>query len=163
MNSTTIEASRLLLRLGLGLIFLFSGMQKVLPGTAGTVTYFSELGIPWPGLLGPFVSYLELFGAILLMIGLLTRLMGALFFSEMVVAVLVVRLPIAVDADSVADAVAGVRLELLMAIVAGSLVLLGGGRWSLDAFGRRRRPGLVDGAAIASGPGPGRRPADDPG
>ena len=139
MNSITIEASRLLLRLGLGLIFLFSGMQKVLPGTAGTVTYFSELGIPWPGLLGPFVSYLELFGAILLMIGLLTRLMGALFFSEMVVAVLVVRAPIAVEAASLADAVLAVRLEFLIAVAAVCLVLLGGGRWSGDAVARRVR------------------------
>jgi putative oxidoreductase len=130
----------LLLRFGLGLIFLFSGMQKVLPGTGGTVAYFAELGIPWPELLGPLVSYLELFGAVLLMAGLLTRLVGALFLSEMVVALLVVRLPIAGGADSVADAVAALRLEWLMAIVAGCLVLLGGGRWSIDANIRRRQP-----------------------
>ena len=140
MTITPIDGARLLLRIGLGLIFLFSGMQKVVPGTAGTVAYFSELGIPWPDLLGPFVSYLELFGAVLLMTGLLTRLMGALFLSEMAVALLVVRVPMAGDADSVADAVAAVRLEVLMGIVAGCLVLLGGGRWSLDALVRRRRP-----------------------
>jgi putative oxidoreductase len=137
--STPIDATRLLLRLGLGLIFLFSGMQKVLPGTAATVAYFSELGIPWSELLGPLVSYLELFGAILLIAGVLTRLVSALFICEMLVALLVARLPMATVADSVADAFASVRLEVLMAIVASCLVLLGGGRWSLDSVARRVR------------------------
>ena len=139
MISTPINVTGLLLRLGVGLIFLFSGLQKVLPGTAATVAYFSDLGIPWPGLLGPFVSYLELFGAVLLTMGLLTRLVSALFFCEMLVALLVVRIPIAADADSVADAFAAVRLEVLIAIVASCLVLLGGGRWSLDSVARRAR------------------------
>jgi putative oxidoreductase len=140
VSSTPTDISRLLLRLGLGVTFLFTGMQKVLPGTDATVAYFSELGIPWPELLGPLISYLELVGAILLIAGLLTRLVSGLFICEMVVALLVARLGIAGDADSVADAFAAVRLEVLMAIVASCLLLLGGGRWSLDAVvGRLRR------------------------
>jgi putative oxidoreductase len=139
VTSRPVDATGLLLRFGLGLIFLFSGMQKVLPGTAATEAYFSDLGIPWPGLLGPFVSYLELFGAVLLMTGLLTRLLGALFLCEMVVAILVVRLPIALESQSVADAFAAVRLEVLMATVAGCLALVGGGRWSLDGVAARLR------------------------
>jgi putative oxidoreductase len=145
VTSTPVDVATLLLRFGLGVIFLFSGMQKVLPGTGRTIAYFSELGIPWPELVGPLVSNLELFGALLLMAGLLTRLVGALFLSEMVAALLVVRLPIAAGSDSVADGVAALRLEWLIAIVAGCLVLLGGGRWSIDANVRRRQP--------ANGPG----------
>jgi putative oxidoreductase len=140
VTSTPTDISRLLLRLALGLTFLFTGLQKVLPGTDATVAYFSELGIPWPELLGPLVSYLELLGSILLIAGLLTRFVSALFICEMLVALLVVRLPIAGDADSVADAFAAVRLEFLMAIAATCLLLLGGGRWSLDSVvGRLRR------------------------
>ena len=141
MNSWSIDATRLLLRVGVGTVFLFAGLQKVLPGTAATVTYFTRLGIPWPDLLGPFVSYLELVGALLLVVGLLTRMLSALFISEMVVAILVERLPIAAQADSVADGFAVLRLELLIIVVAGSVLLMGGGRWSLDAvlhrYGRR--------------------------
>lgn len=149
MTSAATDLSRLLLRFGLGLTFLFTGLQKVLPGTGTTVAYFSELGIPWAELLGPLISYLELFGAILLIAGLLTRLVSALFICEMLVALLVVRLPIAVDADSVADAFAAVRLETLMAIVASCLVLLGGGRWSLDAVLRRHgRRGMASTDAL---------------
>jgi putative oxidoreductase len=159
VSSTPIDVSRLLLRFGVGLIFLFTGIQKVLPGTAATVDYFSQLGIPWPTLLGPFVSYLELLGAFLLILGLLTRLLSALFISEMLVVLLVVRLPIAVDADSVVDAFAALRLELLIALAAGCLVLLGGGRWSLDAVvGRLRRNDDANGAT-GSLAGSIRRPA----
>ena len=144
MSSRSIDASRLLLRIGVGMVFLFAGLQKVLPGTAATVDYFTRLGIPWPDLLGPFVSYLELFGASLLLVGLLTRLLAALFISEMVVAILVERLPIAARADSVADAVVVLRLELLIILVASSLLLTGGGRWSLDAvLHRNGRRGMA--------------------
>jgi putative oxidoreductase len=126
-----------MLRVGVGMVFLFAGLQKVLPGTGATVAYFTRLGIPWPDLLGPFVSYLELVGALLLILGLLTRLLSALFTSEMVVAILVERLPIATQANSVADAFSVLRLELLIIVVASSLLLMGGGRWSLDAVLRR--------------------------
>ena len=132
MNPTPIDVCRLLLRFGVGLVFLFTGLQKVLPGTVATVDYFTQLGIPWPELSGPLVSYLELFGGILLMAGLMTRLFGALFICEMVVAIVVARVPIAAEADSVADAFAVIRVEFLLAVASACLVLLGGGRWSLD-------------------------------
>ena len=137
MNSRSIEASRLLLRVGVGMVFLFAGLQKVLPGTTVTVAYFTRLGIPWPDLLGPFIGYLELVGGLLLVVGLLTRLLSALFISEMVVAILVERLSIAAQADSVADGFAVLRLELLMILVATSLLLMGGGRWSVDRLFRQ--------------------------
>jgi putative oxidoreductase len=137
MNSTPAELCRLLLRLGIGPIFFFTGLQKVLPGTAATVDYFSQLGIPWPEVLGPFVSYLELIGAVMVLVGLMTRLFSALFICEMLVAILVVRLPIAVAAGSIADGFAALRLEYLIAVAASCLGLLGGGRWSLDAVARR--------------------------
>jgi putative oxidoreductase len=138
VSSPTVESTRLLLRFALGLIFLFDGLQKVLPGTAATVAYFAHLVIPAPEILGPFISYLELLGSILLIAGLMTRFVSALFVCEMVVAVVVARLPIAADAGSVADGVVAVRLEALIAVAAACLVLLGGGRWSLDSAIRGR-------------------------
>jgi putative oxidoreductase len=123
-----------------GLIFLFSGLQKVLPGTDAVVAYFSDLGIPWPELLGPFISFLELFGSVLLILGLLTRLVSALLTCDMLVAILVVRLPGTIGADSVADAFAACRLEFLIIVSTTCLLVLGSGRWSLDAVaGRLRR------------------------
>jgi putative oxidoreductase len=142
MTSAPVEICRLLLRFGVGLIFLFDGLQKALPGTSATVLYFTQLGIPAPEVLGPFISYLELLGSILVMAGFMTPLVSALFVCEMVVAIVVARMPIAANADSVADAVVAIRLEALIAVAAACLVLLGGGRWSLDSAVRSwLRPG----------------------
>ena len=57
--------------------------------------YFSELGIAWPQLFGPLVSYFELIGAVCLLLGLAARVVGVLFACEMLVALAVVGLPVA--------------------------------------------------------------------
>ena len=133
----------LLLRLGVGLTFLFAGQEKVVRGPGYSGPYFAELGIAWPQILGPLVSYFELIGAVCLLLGLATRIVGVLFACEMIVAIAVVRLPVAARADSVVDAVAAVRLETLLALAAISLAFLGAGRWSADAGLLRLREGLV--------------------
>ena len=83
----------LLLRLGVGLTFLFAGLEKVVRGPGYSVPYFAELGIAWPQIFGPLVSYFELLGAVCLLLGLATRVVGVLFACEMLVALVVVGLP----------------------------------------------------------------------
>lgn len=53
-----------------------------------TVTFFTELGIPFPEANAAFVSSLELIGGIALILGLFTRVFAALLASTMVVALL---------------------------------------------------------------------------
>jgi putative oxidoreductase len=53
-----------------------------------TVTFFTELGIPYPDANAAFVATLELVGGIALMVGLFTRLFAAGLASTMVVALL---------------------------------------------------------------------------
>ena len=53
-----------------------------------TVTFFTELGIPYPEANAAFVATLELVGGIALMAGLFTRLFAAGLASTMVVALL---------------------------------------------------------------------------
>lgn len=110
-------------------------------GTDNVADYFASLGIPWPDLLGPAISYLELLGGLALLLGLLTRVLAVLFVCEMLVAITVARLPAASAAASLVEAFANVRLELLLLLASGCLVLLGAGRLSLDALllGRRSR------------------------
>jgi uncharacterized membrane protein YphA (DoxX/SURF4 family) len=132
----------LLLRIGVGAVFLFTGLEKVVRGPDFVIPYFSEFSIAWPEISGPVISYFELVGAICLLLGLGTRLLAVLFAAEMLVIIAVIRLPDAAVADSVVDSVAVLRLEMLLALSATALALLGAGRWSLDAKLHRRRERL---------------------
>ena len=128
----------LILRAAAGLVFIFAGLEKVLLGTTPVVTYFRDLALPWPEVLGPAVGWLEVFGGLALVAGVLTRAVAALFVAEMLVALAVARLPSALAARSVADAVVSIRLELLLVATCACLVLAGAGRWSVDAAARHR-------------------------
>ncbi|MDQ3871062.1 MAG: DoxX family protein [Chloroflexota bacterium] len=148
----------LLLRAGVGLTFLLAGLEKLLAAAGSVTAYFASLGIPWPGVLAPFISYLELLGGVALLLGLLTRVVAVLFVSEMLVAIAVARLPAASTAASVVDAFSGVRLELLLLLAATCLAILGSGRFSLDALlsstARRQRPGAEEAAPDGRRPPP---------
>lgn len=77
----------LLTRLVIGQAFFLTGRGK-LQNFDGTVTFFANLGIPMPELNAAFVSRLEYYGGMLLIVGLLTRLVAALLGSTMIVALM---------------------------------------------------------------------------
>jgi putative oxidoreductase len=77
----------LLTRLVLGQAFFLTGSGK-LEHFDNTVSFFTQLGIPFPQLNAAFVSRLEYYGGIALILGLLTRLIAAGLASSMVVALL---------------------------------------------------------------------------
>lgn len=77
----------LLARLVLGKAFYDTGSGK-LANFDGTVGFFTELGIPFPELNAAFVSRLEFYGGILLILGLLTRFVSLGLISTMVVALM---------------------------------------------------------------------------
>lgn len=124
----------LLTRLFLGHAFYLSGGGK-LAQPEGVVKFFTELGIPFPALNAAFVSRLEYYGAMLLILGLLTRPVAAMLAGSMVVALLTA------DKEAFLDAlwargqgdITGVSpLVLLLSLV--WLVLYGPGLASLDAL-----------------------------
>ena len=77
----------LLTRLVVGQAFFLTGRGKW-QHFENTVTFFTELGIPFPELNAAFVASLELAGGICLILGLFTRFMSAGLLSTMVVALL---------------------------------------------------------------------------
>ena len=77
----------LLTRLVIGQAFFLTGRGK-LANFENTVSFFSGLGIPMPELNAAFVSRLEYYGGMLLIVGLLTRLVAALLGSTMIVALM---------------------------------------------------------------------------
>jgi putative oxidoreductase len=80
----------LLTRLTMGHAFFLTGRGK-LANFDTTVEFFASQNIPFPALNAAFVSRLEYYGGILLVVGLLTRLIAAGLASTMLVALVTER------------------------------------------------------------------------
>ena len=100
-------------------------------GFAGVTGAFTQMGVPLPGVTGPFIALLEFFGGIALLIGLLTRLIALGFVFDMLGAIVLVKL---------AGGFSGYELEFLLCGSSLALALTGAGRFSVDALlaGRQR-------------------------
>ena len=77
-------------RITLGHAFFLTGRGK-LENIENTVEFFAAQNIPFPAVNAAFVSRLEYYGGILLILGLLTRLIAAGLASTMLVALLTER------------------------------------------------------------------------
>src|SRR4030081_2684170 len=79
-------AGPLVMRLIRGYVFMLSGWGK-LNNLPQIIQNFTEWGIPFPKILTPFVSGVEFFGGIMLILGLFTRIPAAMLAVVMVVAI----------------------------------------------------------------------------
>jgi putative oxidoreductase len=96
------------------------------------------MGIPAPSVLGPFVAFVEFFGGIAILLGLLTRLAALGIGATMVVAILTVHLKNGFFAPT------GIEFPLSLLGSAIALVIAGAGDFSLDALiGKRLNGGAV--------------------
>ena len=121
------------LRLALGATFIIHGGQKLfIYGFAGVSGSFAQMGIPMPGLLGPFVSLVEFFGGIAIVFGLLTRLAALGLAGNMIVAILTVHLKAGFFNPG------GVEFPLALLASAIALVVAGAGAYSVDAVIAKR-------------------------
>ncbi len=140
MRKWTTDVAALILRVGAGLIFFPHGWSKV-AGEGGAAAFAADIAANYniPAFLGYVAAYAELVGAALLIVGLLTRLDALLLAGTMFVATFIVQLPDAlyeVPPGSIKLFVAlrGIELPLAMLAMCIALVLIGGGRFSLDAL-----------------------------
>ncbi|MDF7669728.1 DoxX family protein [Orbaceae bacterium ESL0721] len=123
----TNDFTALLLRLGLGIMYLAHGLTKLFVFTpAGTAHFFESLG--FPGFVGYLTILFEIGGGLLLILGLLTRLIAFLAFIQMIV-ITYVHFH---NGWSFSNAGGGWEYPAFMAVVALSLALLGSGRFGLS-------------------------------
>ena len=122
---TNVGWSVSIMRAVLGGIFIKEGGGKLYGwfgggGLDSTCIFFTKLGIPFPELNAYLVGGVELYGGMLLLIGLLTRVAALPIAMTMVVAILT------------AHADGGYNYQLLIIMSCIILMHLGGGSLSLD-------------------------------
>jgi len=137
-NPTTprqLDAGLTILRAVTGTIFVAHGAQKLFVYGLDGVAGFAQMGVPFPGVMGPLVGFIELFGGLALIAGLLTRLAGVGLTAVMLGAMVMVHLPAGFFLPN------GYEFVLMLAASATTLAITGAGRYSFDALlARRQQP-----------------------
>ena len=113
-------------RLVTGWVFMWSGWGK-LHNLPAITENFVSWGIPFPHLLTPFVSGVEFFGGIFLLLGLMTRISASALGVTMIVAIKSAKFA---DVDSLETLLGFDETEYLALFV--WLAIAGAGSFSLD-------------------------------
>ncbi len=125
-SSRQLSIGLAVLRVAVAAVFINHGRQKLFVyGFAGVTGAFTQMGVPFPGVMGPLIGLLEFFGGIALVVGFLTRLLGVAFAFDMLGAIVLVQLK---------RGFSGYELEFLLLGASVALGLTGAGRFSVDAF-----------------------------
>ena len=122
-----------IVRLLVGMVFLSEGIQKVLFPDALGVGRFARIGIPAPGFFAPFVGAVEIGCGLLVVLGLATRLAAVPLIVDMLVAIATTKIPMLGEKGFWATAHEA-RTDYCMLLGLTFLLIVGGGRWSLDAW-----------------------------
>jgi uncharacterized membrane protein YphA (DoxX/SURF4 family) len=145
----TGHSATALMRFMVGAVFLSEGIIKFVFANQG-VGRFTKLGFPMPALTASFIGGLEIVGGCLLIAGLLTRVAAIPFVIEMVVAILATKvslflgtsplpLPPSPPRTGLWAVLHESRSDWAQLLTSLYLVVVGPGRWSLDAVLHRRR------------------------
>ncbi|WP_338890061.1 DoxX family protein [Rhodococcus sovatensis] len=129
MNSSIFrDIATLVARVGLGIVFIAHGWQKLnTNGIDATKAGFEGMGVPLPAISAYFATFVELVGGVALVLGIFTPIVGILLFLNMLGAFLFVHYDLGVF-------VSEGGYELVVALGVGALLLAatGAGRFSLD-------------------------------
>ncbi len=125
----------LILRIGLALVFIGHGWPKLNPnsemkGIAGFSAGLKQMGVPLPTFFAWVVALLETVGAVLLILGLGTRILAVGYAIDMLMAIYLVKIRMMKAPFSGQNG-----WDFEFALMVGSLALLftGAGSISLDA------------------------------
>ena len=126
----------LILRLFVGVIFIVHGWPKLNPrspmkGVAGFGGFLKQMGVPLPMFLAWVVALLETVGAVLLFLGLGTRILAAGFAINMLVAILLAKIRF-LRVGFTAQQATGWEFDFLILGVSLALFITGSGGLGLD-------------------------------
>jgi putative oxidoreductase len=130
----------LVVRIIVGVIMFAHGLMKLQRGPEMFGQGLAEMGVPAPSFMAYVVTFTELVGGALLVVGLLSRFAALALTIDLIVAILLVKLEVGL----IAPRGGGSGAELDLALIAGFLAILlaGPGAISLDRVlgieGRRR-------------------------
>jgi uncharacterized membrane protein YphA (DoxX/SURF4 family) len=143
-TSTKAPNTVVLIRLMVGSVFSLEGLMKFLyPGELGAGR-FAKIGLPMPEVLGPFVGGVETICGALVLIGLLT-LAAIPLLINISVAIVSTKIPILLGHGfwtftlaklpryGFLSAMHEARTDLCMWLGLVFLIIVGAGRWSVDA------------------------------
>ena len=135
----------ILIRIAVGAVFLSEGIQKFLYPAARGVGRFDKMGFEAPEFLAPMVGTFEILCGAMVLLGLLTRFAALPLMCIMLTAIVTTKLPILLGQDlwgfhvrelstygfwSMAHEM---RTDFAMLLGALFLLIVGGGKWSMDA------------------------------
>jgi putative oxidoreductase len=134
-SSSSIEspAAIFFIRAMVGCVFLSEGIQKFLFSESLGVGRFVKIGIPAPEIVAPFVGVVEIVCGALVLIGLLTRLAAIPLLINISVAILTTKLPMLLN-NGFWKMAHEARTDFSMLLGLLFLLIVGGGRWSLDSM-----------------------------
>ncbi len=117
-----VDAGILLLRIALGIVFIFHGWAKI-QGAAGMIPFFESMGITmfWFYI----ASYTELLGGIALILGIFARYAGMLLAFTMAVAIVKVHLAAGFSVQA-----GGYEYAFVLMLASAALVATGAGKYS---------------------------------
>ncbi len=138
----------ILIRLLVGLVvFLPEGIQKLMFADVLGAGRFAKIGIPYPDVMGPFVGGVETACGALIILGLFTRLAAVPLIVIMIVALVSTKIPILLGRDvwmfhlaqdikrtGFWSTMHEARADLTMLLGCVYLLIVGAGRWSVDAI-----------------------------
>lgn len=117
-----VDIAPLLLRIGVGVIFIVSGWGK-LNGIDGVEGFFGGLGIPLPGIMAWVVAIVEFVGGIMVLLGAYARIPYLLLAFVMVTALFTTKL---------GGEFSAARLDLMLLLSNLALFFMGSGKYSVD-------------------------------